>query len=504
MFCLVFFVFLSLIARPVMAQSVDLPGFVHDGVLTLCTNPVLPPMTFMDHADGAVPTGVDIDLARALATHWHVRLDISSMDFAGLFPALMGNRCSLVASGVARLPSRERNFDAVPYLDTAMVVVAPVTAAPIAGMEDLSGQHVAVQAGTSYAAMLERQNEILVARHRLPIEIDQYPTEDAVVQQVLLERDFAFISQDVEVSFRQKQLHGRVHVILRADDPDYRQFALYIRKNPHDRDALRRAVGSLSGDGQLNAIIRRWSLAAGDATALSSGHGGVFAWHDFFSALTSLSFLRGAALTLGLALASHATAIVISVPMALRLDGRPGLLRSFLRLYVYLFRAVPTLLQLLFVWNALPQFCPVFRHAWFTPFLAAWISLSLNESAYQVEINRSALASVDAGQIAAARALGMRGWQIYRHVIFPQALRIALPPTINDFITLLKTTSLASVISLHELLSVAQVEVARSFEFTEYYAAALVYYLLMVLSFIMVQKWMERRFGWDVGHVHER
>lgn len=80
------------------------------------------------------------------------------------------------------------------------------------------------------------------------------------------------------------------------------------------------------------------------------------------------------------------------------------------------------------------------------------------------------------------------------------------PPRSTDFITLLKTTSLASVISLHELLSVAQVEVARSFEFSEYYAAALVYYLLMVLFFIMLQKIMEHRLGWPIhgAGAHER
>lgn len=505
---LCFFLLVMLHARPIRAQVSGLPGFIHDGVLNVCTNPTLPPMTFMKHEgeDQSLPSGVDIDLARALAEYWHVRLEVSSMDFVGLFPSLMAGRCAMVASGVTRLPSRERSFDAVPYLDTAMVVVAPAATGAIATMDDLSGRRVAAQAGTSYAAMIERLNAQLLAQHRMPIEIQQYPTEETVVQQVLLGRDFAFISQDVEIYFRQKQLHGKVHVILRTSDPQYRQFALYIRKDAQDHEALRHAIAVLSANGRINTIARRWSIAPSSATVLSAAPAPVFVWHDFFRALVSASFLRGAAVTLALALASHLTAIVISVPIALRLGGRPGIVRTLLGLYIYVFRAVPTLLQLLFVWNALPQFCPIFREAWFTPFLAAWISLSLNESAYQAEINRSALASVDPGQVAAGKALGMRTGQIYRHVVLPQALRIALPPTLNDFITLLKTTSLASVISLHELLSVAQVEVARSFEFSEYYAAALVYYLLMVLFFIMLQKIMEHRLGWAAhgGSVHER
>lgn len=504
-FCLLLLFFPGCLLR---AQSSPVPGFIHDGVLNVCTNPTLPPMTFMKHAGGNtdMPSGVDIDLARALAGYWHVRLEVSSMDFVGLFPSLVAGRCGLVASGVTRLPSRERSFDAVPYLDTALVVVAPATTPPIDRMSDLSGRRIAVQAGTSYTAMVEHLNEQLVAQHRAPIEIQQYPTEENVVQQVLLGRDFAFISQDVEIYFRQKQLHGRVHVILRTDDTDYRQFALYMRKDAQDHEALRHAIAVLSANGQINAIARRWSINPVGATDLTAGPVITFAWGDFFRALASGAFLRGAGVTLLLALASHVTAIIISIPIALRLGGKPGPVRALLGLYIYIFRAVPTLLQLLFVWNALPQFCPIFREAWFSPFLAAWISLSLNESAYQAEINRSALVAVDAGQIAAARALGMGTGQTYRHVVFPQALRIALPPTLNDFITLLKTTSLASVISLHELLSVAQVEVARSFEFSEYYAAALVYYLLMVLFFIMLQKIMEHRLGWPIhgAGAHER
>lgn len=216
----------------------------------------------------------------------------------------------------------------------------------------------------------------------------------------------------------------------------------------------------------------------------------------FWEALGSWSFLRGALLTLGLTVAAHATAILIAVPLAVALNGPPSFLRKLVSAYVGFFRAVPTLLQLLFVWNALPQFFPVFREEWFTPFFAAWIALSLNESAYQVEINRAALSSVDGGQMAAGQAVGLKKSHIYRHVLLPQALRVAMPPTMNEFITLLKLTSLASVISLQELMTVTQINVARTFQFSEYYAVALVYYLGMVYSLMGLQRLVERRFRW--------
>ena len=131
--------------------------------------------------------------------------------------------------------------------------------------------------------------------------------------------------------------------------------------------------------------------------------------------------------------------------------------------YVWLFRAIPTLLQLLFVWNALPQLIPSLRDPWFTPFLAAFLALSLNESAYMAEIIRSGLASVDQGQMLAGKTLGLRSDQIFRLITLPQMIRVIIPPTGNEFITLLKLTSLASVISLRELLTVTSQTVAVEF-----------------------------------------
>lgn len=202
-------------------------------------------------------------------------------------------------------------------------------------------------------------------------------------------------------------------------------------------------------------------------------------------------------ITIALAILSHAIAILLSVPMAIALTGKPSILRSAVSAYVAIFRAIPTLLQLLFIWNALPQFFPIFRDTWFTPFLAAWIALSLNEAAYQVEINRAALQSVDPGQSAAGNALGLKSYQVYWYIVLPQAFRIAVPPTVNEFISLLKLTSLASVISLTELMTVTQTAVARTFHFSEYYTVALLYYLVMVFALVAVQRRVEQRFAWS-------
>lgn len=168
--------------------------------------------------------------------------------------------------------------------------------------------------------------------------------------------------------------------------------------------------------------------------------------------------------------------------------------RNFVFFYTWIFRATPTLLQLLFIWDALPEIWHVFAESWFTSFLAASIALSLNEAAYMAEIIRSGLLSVDPGQELAGRALGMKRRRILQRIIIPQAVRIVIPPMGNEFITLLKLTSLASVISVTELLQASQNFYATFASYEEPFTAAALYYLFIVSILMILQSRLEKRF----------
>jgi polar amino acid transport system permease protein len=221
-----------------------------------------------------------------------------------------------------------------------------------------------------------------------------------------------------------------------------------------------------------------------------------FDGHLFWTALTSGPYWRGALTAFELTIVALATAIVIGFFVALAALSERRRIRTLAWLYNWVFRATPTLLQLYFIWYALPQIWGVFAGHWFTPFAAAWIALSLNEGAYMSEIIRAGLLSVDPGQELAGRALGMSRRQILRRVVVPQAIRIVIPPTGNEFITLLKLTSLAFVISLHELLTAAQELSASTFQYPEPLTASLVYYLVIVSILMFVQSRLERRYTW--------
>jgi polar amino acid transport system permease protein len=216
----------------------------------------------------------------------------------------------------------------------------------------------------------------------------------------------------------------------------------------------------------------------------------------FWQALTSQQFRDGALIAIALTVAAQLTAVVIGLVLALMRASGNRVLGAASWTYVWIFRAIPTLVQLLFVWNALPQLIPALREDWFSPFLAAWVALSMNEGAYMAEIVRSGLLAIDDGQQLAARALGMTPRSVFRRVILPQVMRVIIPPTANEFITMLKITSLASAISLQELLTYTQQSISITFRFAEYYAAAAIYYLVIVSVFMVFQAWLERRFLW--------
>jgi ABC-type amino acid transport system permease subunit len=151
---------------------------------------------------------------------------------------------------------------------------------------------------------------------------------------------------------------------------------------------------------------------------------------------------------------------------------------------------------LFFVWYALPQLIPALKGPDFLPFYAAAIGLSVNEAAYAAEIIRGGLLSIDDGQRLAARALGMTPSAVFRRIVAPQMIRVVIPPMSNDFITMLKLTSLAYVVSLREVMNQTQTQVSSSFRYAEWYGAAALYYLVLVSIFMVAQAWLERRYQW--------
>ncbi|WP_379068843.1 amino acid ABC transporter permease [Mesorhizobium sp. UC22_110] len=216
----------------------------------------------------------------------------------------------------------------------------------------------------------------------------------------------------------------------------------------------------------------------------------------FLRALASPPMLWGAIVALLLSVVVQAVSFAACLPIALCLNSPRRGRNAAAQVYVWVFRAAPLLLVLLLIWNGAPQLVPaLLKASWYTPFFAATVSFSLVTAAYMAEIMKGALRAIGPGQYDAAKALGLTRFQGFRLVILPQALRIALPSLVNEFINLVKLTSLAYVISLREIMAVVNDAIAASFRFVEWYCAALVYYLVIVSVLMMVQSAIQKRLG---------
>lgn len=219
-------------------------------------------------------------------------------------------------------------------------------------------------------------------------------------------------------------------------------------------------------------------------------------WHVFWTYLFDARMASAALVTLGVATLAQALATIVGFVLALGLKSRLAPVRWVAGAYIWLFRGTPPLVLLLLFYFGLPQL-----NVRLTVFEAGIAGLSLYAGAYMAEIVRAGLDSIDRGQTEAARSLGYSRALTMRSVLLPQALRVILPPFGNEFTSMMRTTSLLSVISFQELLRVTTIAINDVFRPIELYSVAAVYYLLMTTAWMYLQKLAERRLEHGQGRV---
>lgn len=216
-----------------------------------------------------------------------------------------------------------------------------------------------------------------------------------------------------------------------------------------------------------------------------------YAWHwsAVFNAETMSALGRGIEYTLLVSALALAFGTLLGIGSAVVRVSRVPFLSQVSRVYTDFFRTTPALVQLIWIFYVVP----ILLGQSLTALTAGVVALSLNAGAFLSEIFRGGLESIHRGQRDAAFVLGLSPWQSLRHVVLPQALRRALPATGNVFISLLKDSSLLSVIAVSELTYQAQAQVARSFQPLELYTALAIVYFLMTYPLSLAMRALERR-----------
>jgi polar amino acid transport system permease protein len=235
-----------------------------------------------------------------------------------------------------------------------------------------------------------------------------------------------------------------------------------------------------------------------------------FQWNVVGQYFTSRSILQGLVRTLELTVIAMAIGIVLGIVLAvMRLSPVP-IVSGAAWVYIWFFRGTPVLVQLLLWYNiasltgphpavGIPFTHIIFFHinanALVTPFAAAIFGLAFNEGAYMAEIVRAGILSVDEGQTEAAQSLGMTRLQTMRLIVLPQAMRVILPPTGNETISMLKTSSLAADITVLELLGTARIIYQRNFLTIPLLIVASLWYLIVTSILTIGQFYVERRYA---------
>ena len=244
-----------------------------------------------------------------------------------------------------------------------------------------------------------------------------------------------------------------------------------------------RAVG-------LAASLLALGIAAAHAAPAETGMG---PWLSDFATYASSSFLwDGALLAVEITTCAMSAGLVLGLGLALMRLSRIGLVRGVAGLYVFVTRGTPQLLQLVFIFDALPAV-----GLRLDSFTTALIGFALNEAAFSAEIIRGGILSVSATQSIAAASLGMGPMLTLRRIVLPQAMRAILPGLINDTISMLKLTSIASVIFVNELTFRAQQIVGQNFKFFQVFVATGAIYLVLTSAITALQAVLERRFDLD-------
>ncbi|RVH44222.1 transporter substrate-binding domain-containing protein [Sinorhizobium meliloti] len=234
------------------------PDFASGGVLKVCTSGEFPPMEYYENPGDKDLVGFEVDVIDAIAKRWGAKAEYVVGDFKGLLPSLDSMRCDLVASGIMITPARLEKYDGVPYFGSHTVMVTAASDTETKVPADVSGKVMAIEAGTTYEKTVADLNGKLVAAGKAPVQAQTYPSASGVIEQILVGRATATITQDTTAAYRMLQVPGRLNIPYTYEQSE--NYGIYLRKSGGDRQMLKEAIEALQASGEMKALLQKWKL----------------------------------------------------------------------------------------------------------------------------------------------------------------------------------------------------------------------------------------------------
>ncbi len=414
-------------------------------------------------------TGFDIEVMNALAERLGVEVEYVATPWDSMFAALRADRFDMVANQVTYSKERDQLYDlSDPYVETGgVLVVAEDNPKNIRTLSDLKGMKAAENLTSSWRQVAEDNGAEVVGVDGMTEAMASLKEGrvDAIVNDKLAVRNYLATNPDPGVK-----------VVDETEEKSVSVFA--AKKGSGYMPEVNKALKEMKADGTIDKIYDEYFSADNVAPSswdLIKENAGpmAIAAIKVTIPLTALSFTFGLILAL---LAAVARMSQVSVP------------RGIARGYISIIRGTPLLVQLYLIFYALPQL-----GVDLDPFPAAVIALSLNVGGYAAEVIRAAVESIPKGQWEAARTIGMSSRTTLRRIILPQATRTAIPPLSNTLVSLVKDTSLTSVILVVEILKRAQFAAAPTYQFLAMYTLAALYFWIICMVISLFQDRAEER-----------
>ncbi len=456
------------------------------------------PYEFQDPADPSSIIGFEVEIVDAIGRIIGRPTRFVQNQWDGLVPGLGRGNYDMIVSGLEITPDRAEviNFSR-PYYVTYEQLAVRKDDNNILSLEDCRGRAVGTLKGSLAQRILESQRNLRVLTY--DGQVNAYDDlQNGRLDAVLMDYIIALynVPHEPALKFAGKPI-GRL------------EYGIGIRKD--DTILLADVNGALNRmirSGELRRILERWKLwtpmCAEYFGDYSPGDERAEAYERFVAdrrqktsfgdkLIRYISYIpllgRGAVVTLELSILSMVLAVSLGLGVALARLYSPAILRAAATAYIEAIRGTPLLIQLFLIFYGLPHV-----GIRLSPIIAAVTGLGLNYSAYEAENYRAGIQSIPRTQMEAALALGMTRFQALRHVIIPQAMRLVIPPVTNDFIALLKDSSLVSVITMVELTKAYSQLASIHYDYLGIGLLAAAMYFLVGLPFVRLARLAERRF----------
>ncbi|MEH1896120.1 MAG: ABC transporter permease subunit [Nostoc sp.] len=459
--------------------------------LRVATEPAFPPFEFQKQ--GGELQGFSIDLMNAIAVAANFKVDFQSLPFDGIIPALGAKTVDAAISSITITQERAKTISfSRPYFKAGLAIAIRADNQNITGFDSLKNKKIAVQVGTTGAAK---------AKSIPGVQIRSFDSAPLALQE-LTNGNVDAVINDAPVTLyaiNTGNLQG-IKIIQQLLTEEF--YGIATAKSSPNLALINDGLDKVLKNGTYSQIYQKWfkaeppSLPAKSPFENQSSTGAP-------KILTSISvilqafptLLQGALVTLQLTILSVVFGLIGGSLIGIVRLSRIAPVRWIARAYVDFFRGTPLLVQIFMIYFGFPAISQELGFTFtFDRLTAGVIALSLNNAAYTAEVVRAGIQSIETGQAEAAQSLGLSSVQTMIYIIFPQAFRRMIPPLGNDFISLLKDTSLVSVIGLEELLRKGQLIVADNYRAFEIYAGVAVVYLCLTLlfsqAFSILEVWM--------------